>query len=60
MGVRFPALRSASMMREAVDVAGQHAVHDDDIVALAGGQEQAVAAVVGVVGRVARLAADPW
>ncbi len=40
---------------EAIDVARQHAVHDDDVVALADGEEEAVAAVLGVIGGVARL-----
>ena len=34
---------------------GQHAIHDDDVVGLAGGEKQPVTAVVGVVGGVARL-----
>ena len=43
------------MMREPVDVARQHAIHDDHIVRLACGEEHAVAAVAGVIGGVARF-----
>ncbi len=35
---------------QTIDVAGQHSVHDDDVIGFAGGEEHAVPAVVGVVG----------
>ena len=35
-----------------IDIARQHAVHDDDIIRLAGRQEHAVAAVAGMIRRV--------
>ncbi len=41
--------------RQTVDVAGQHAIHDDHIVGLARGEKHAVAPVGGVVGRMPRL-----
>ena len=55
MGVRLPDVRSASMMASPSIIPRQHPVHDDHIVGLAGGEKHAVAAVVGVVGRVAGL-----
>src|ERR1700733_1483087 len=42
--------------RQPVDVARQHAVHDDDVVRLAGGEEQPVAAIAGVLHGVPGLA----
>src|SRR5581483_7860195 len=40
---------------EPVDVAWEHAVHDDDVVPFADREEQTVAAVLGVIGSVAGL-----